>query len=177
MSQIKNLKQNQVATWLTSGIILLFLVLQAGMTFRVFCPPKPLGFLSFLRVGCAPKLWPFVDYPMYSIPRHQGDKINQYFVFGILEDNREVLIQPHDLDLNFWIFEDQVIDAIRKKNQEQIRRSAILYQSIKHQKLLGFRLEDRPLMIGREGAKAGTVKTLRTIRLDQLEEQTNESSK
>lgn len=163
MLRIKSSKQRQTTTWLISGIILLFLLLQAGMTFRVFCPPKPLKFLSFLRVGCAPTLWPFVDYPMYSIPHYKGEKISRHFLFGILEDNREVLIQPQDVNLGFWIFEDQFLDPIRRNDQEKIRRAAALYENIKQQNLLGFRMEDRPFVIEREGAIPGKTKTFRMI--------------
>src|SRR5262249_18352943 len=53
-------------------LIVLSVSLQLAATARLLCPPKSIASLAWLRVGCAPRLWPFIDYPMCSDPHVWG---------------------------------------------------------------------------------------------------------
>lgn len=57
------------------ALIILSLALQALATTRLLCPPRSIAALQPLRVACAPCLWPFTDYPMYSEPHYPGDTL------------------------------------------------------------------------------------------------------
>ncbi len=50
--------------------------------------------------------WPFIDYPMYSKSRHDGDRVvARHFVFGTTEDGKEVAITPEDVGVVLWVYE------------------------------------------------------------------------
>src|SRR5262245_46147536 len=94
------------------------LVMQAIAGFRLVCPPKSLApSLSWLRV-CAPSLWPFLDYDMYATPHHAGEAINQFRVFGRLEDGTEVPILPPDLRLDPYEFIRTFSGPLRDATEE-----------------------------------------------------------
>jgi len=56
-----------------SVLIVISVGLQVLAITRLLCPPRSMGALSWLRVACTPRLWPFVDYPMFSDPHAPGD--------------------------------------------------------------------------------------------------------
>jgi hypothetical protein len=49
--------------------------LQLVVTTRVLCPPQSLRALAWLRIGCPPRFWPFIDYPMFSAPHVPGETL------------------------------------------------------------------------------------------------------
>jgi hypothetical protein len=57
------------------ALIAVSLLLQVFATTRVLCPPRSLPALAPLRVACAPRLWPFIDYPMFSEPHARGEEL------------------------------------------------------------------------------------------------------
>ena len=116
-----------------------------------------------------PLLWPFLDYPMYSIPHHDGDALDRYFVFGTLKDSAEVPIFPEDLGLHFWQFYGQsqqrsVVAALLHENSNLIKTYVELYQSRHNKRLLGLRLENHPLILSREAVNPGPRQVLKNIR-------------
>jgi hypothetical protein len=48
---------------------------QVLVTSRVLCPPQALAARGWPRIACPPRLWPFVDYPMFSSPHPRGDTL------------------------------------------------------------------------------------------------------
>jgi hypothetical protein len=54
-------------------LIVISVSLQVMATARLLCPPRSIPSLAWIRVGCAPRLWPFIDYPMFSDPHAHGD--------------------------------------------------------------------------------------------------------
>jgi hypothetical protein len=68
--------------------------------------------------------WPFTDYPMYSWPHYEGERILAYpVVFAIAEDGEELEITADDAGLNVY----QFIDWARRlaaKNDMASRPSA-----------------------------------------------------
>ncbi len=120
---------------LVSLFILLFLLLQGYAAF---------GFFS-------PRLWPFLDYPMYRESKHIGDSIDNFFLYGIQSDSTKVAILPEDLGLNFWKFLWGPVRAIRFNDNKEIQKYVSLYQSKRNYKLFGLQLMNNPLILTEEG--------------------------
>lgn len=150
---------------LISGVIVFFLVFQGLATFRVLCPPENIKSLSFLRVGCPPTLWPFIDYPMYFVPHYEGEKIPQLKVVGTLVDGTNVEIQAEDLHLTFWLYQD-FLQAVDQGDPEVLHNYVELYQNYHGVELASLRLENNPIVISRDGMKSGTPGVVREIDLD-----------
>lgn len=58
-----------------TGLIVASVGLQLLATTRMLCPPRAIPSLARLRIACAPRLWPFVDYPMFSAPHRRGSTL------------------------------------------------------------------------------------------------------
>ena len=140
----------KLAIPLTSLAILIFLTLQV--------------YAIFAHVS--PRLWPFLDYPMYKQARYAGETLNQYFLFGILKDLTEVPIFPGDLGLDFWKFEQGPVLALRRKDREKLKTYVQLYQSRHNKQLVSLRLENHPLVLSREGASAAPPQVLEHVNFE-----------
>ena len=151
---------------LSSFIIVIFLVLQAVAAFRILCLPKSLSFFSFLRISCPPALYPFLDYPMYSEPHREGDKIGQFSVVGILEDSTEIPILPEDLGLNFWLFRSVFMEALLQDKRDELRSFIKIYHARHRKQLTGLRLENRRWFISREGLREAPSQVFKSVHFD-----------
>jgi hypothetical protein len=147
-----------------SLVILFFLLFQAAATFRVLCPPESLDALASLRVACAPKLWPFLDYPMYADSHQAGETINRFQVVGTLKDSKEVVISPEDLGMNFWLFQP-FVHALGQGDIAEIKRYAAQYESRQGVELVQLRLETRPAVMTRQGVTFKPLKVVREVDL------------
>ena len=147
-----------------SLVIMFFLLFQAIATFRVLCPPESLPALSFLRIACAPDLWPFLDYPMYAGPHQAGETINRFRVVGTLLDSQEVVIAPEDLGMSFWVFQ-RFVYALGQDDEQEISRYAGLYESRQGADLVRLRLETRPVVMTQEGVAFKPVQVIREVDL------------
>lgn len=144
--------------------ILACLGLQAIAGLRILCPPRSLfPSLSWLRV-CAPTLWPFLDYAMYSAPHYAGDAIDQFRVVGRLEDSSEVVIRPEDLHLGPFEFLYALVWRLREGTSETARQYADAYQRTRGRRLVEIRLESHPLVLARDGVRPGPVRIVREFR-------------
>jgi hypothetical protein len=138
--------------------------LQALAGFRVLCPPRSLvPSLSWLHV-CAPRLWPFLDYPMYSAPHRAGDVIDQFRVFGRLDDSSEVPILPADLHLDPFEFMYTFASQLQEATNETAHRYADIYQRTRGRRLVELRLENHPLVLSRDGVRPGPVRIVKEFR-------------
>lgn len=144
---------------LISIVILGFLFLQAGETFRVFCPWK-----------CAPSFWPFMDYPMYDQSHYAGEKIDQVHVIGLLDDSTEVEINYRDFGLNSLFKMELVVRALVEHDLEQLAVYIKTYDDTHPGRLAGLRLENSPLVLTKEGTKAAQAEVWAEFRVDELEE-------
>jgi hypothetical protein len=57
------------------GLIAVSVLLQLIATSRILHPPQPIRALTWLRIAGLPRLWPFVDYPMFSAPHRLGESL------------------------------------------------------------------------------------------------------
>ena len=150
----------------TSLIILGFLTLQTVAAFRILCPPGTLLHLAPLRLLCSPSLYPFLDYPMYSDSFREGHKIEQFLVFGVLEDSTEVSILPVDLGLNFWLFRMGFVSSLLQGNRERMETYIELYHRKHQRQLIALRLENHPLVLSKEGVNQAPPQVLKAIQLE-----------
>ncbi len=169
----------------TSFVIIMFLVLQIVAGFAPVILDGPAGhrtasvarLFSDIYLVFPPLLWPFLNYPMYCIPHHKGDALDQYFVFGTLEDSIEVPILPEDLGLHFWQFygksqERGVVIALLQENNKLIKTYVELYQSRHNKRLVGLRLENHPLILSREGVNPGPRQVLKNFQFNTINGET-----
>lgn len=73
-----------------------------------------LGLQLFADIARSGKwTWPFIDYPMYSHSRHDGDRVvARHFVFGTTADGKEVAITPASLGVVIWVYEKWAADLM-----------------------------------------------------------------
>jgi hypothetical protein len=140
-------------------VIVVVLAFQAGSTFKLFCPPDIVKSFGIPALACDPALYPFMQYPMYSLPHYAGDPVNMYEIYGTLSNGTELRILPEDLNensgLDFWYFLD-FAEAIIDGDEELITRFADAYERRREVQLVSLRVEDVPWIVELEGVKPGS---------------------
>ncbi len=127
------------------------LVLQAAASFALLAPLTRRG---------AHWLWPFLDYPMYSRAYREGASVERPVVIGTLPDGREVEVRPADLGINFWRFQNGVVEMLRRGDYKWLAVHADLYRARQGTPLVRLRLESRPLVVARDGVRPGVPAVL-----------------
>lgn len=61
------------------------------------------------------RLWPFICYPMYSIPHFQGENVPIYSLIGVKADGTEVQMTPEDmgLGLSYHLWQKRPVTSMR----------------------------------------------------------------
>lgn len=111
----------------------------------------------------APYQWPFIDYPMYSFPRFEGDEIGRPLLIGIEPDSTEVEIEPDDLGLDFFPYIRGPVRAVRYGNREAAELFRVLYEERQGVRVIGFEIEERPIVITRTGYRSGPLKRVASM--------------
>ncbi|HEX2906309.1 MAG TPA: hypothetical protein VHO69_05570 [Phototrophicaceae bacterium] len=140
----------------------LVLVFQAAVTFRLLCPPARFGWPQLV---CEPAGWPFVHYPMYSLPHYPGETLNQYSVYGLLPNGREVMIQPQDLGLTVFQF-PAVVEALLTEDRALIKTYVTAYHARVNRQLSGLRLENKAMVLGKDGWQDGKTEIIKQVEVD-----------
>ncbi len=111
-------------------------------------------------------LWPFVDYPMYSRAYDKDDPVTRYVLYGCVLDGSPVELTPKELGLGFWKFFRGPVHGVLSEhpNVEVLRRYARIYEQRHGVQLVGFRLENHPIVLSEHGPAVGTPSVLREIR-------------
>ena len=151
MNSTRHVRREFIAA---SIVIVGFLVLQVGSTFKVFCPPKALTNRGMPILACDPSLYPFLEYPMYSSPHYVGDVVDVYDLYATLSDGKEVRVLADQDFVNFWHYQ-QFVDAIRAGDKDLIGKFVRIYEQEYHVQAASFRLEDTPWTIQAEGPVEG----------------------
>ena len=162
----KKSQTNKRSKFLISIVILSFMSLQAVAASAKLCPINLLSQES--ETFCDPNLYPFLHYPMYSKPIYEGYKVEQYRLFGILTDSTEIAINPEDLNLNFWLFREQVIYPILKNEQHKIQLAIKRYKAENKVNLVSLRLENHPVIVTKKGSRSGEIEVVKTIQTKEL---------
>ncbi len=110
------------------------------------------------------RTWPIVDYPMYSMPHFQGEKIPRLAVVGIRENSEEVDILPEDIGGGYWHFQI-FATAVKRADEDVIRDIVQMYETGHNVRLTAIRLENRPLVWKSTRVEAAPIEILRTFPL------------
>jgi hypothetical protein len=109
--------------------------------------------------------WPIVDYPMYSNPHFEGDKIPRMAVVGIRDNADEIDIRPEDIGGGYWHFQ-VFARAVTRVDEEVIRDIVRTYETRHNVRLAALRVENRPLLWKNTQVEAAPIEILRTYPLD-----------
>ena len=132
-----------------SALILAVLGLQGLAVARILCPPRAWVGLSGLRVGCAPLLFPFLDYPMFNEAHRAGDTIEAYAVIVELEDGAELRLRPEEQGARPAA--TRLVAALLERDREGVRRFCDDYQRLHAARVVACRLEKRKWVLTRRG--------------------------
>ena len=141
--------------WLSALIALIW-----SLQFLVSVP------LSFRAPGLR-RSWPIIDYPMYSLPHFEGDKIQRLAVVGISATGGEVEIQPEDVG-GYWHYRI-LAEAVERADEDIVRDVVRIYESRHNLRLTALRVEDRPLLWRSGRVVPAPIKVLRDARMDRAE--------
>jgi hypothetical protein len=100
--------------------------------------------------------WPFTDYPMYSQSHKEGERVQaRRYVYATLADGSEVPLTPEDLGLgHFWLFTLWVEAPLLKQERAELEFVREAYREQRGGEIVALRIEDHPVIVTREGAKA-----------------------
>jgi hypothetical protein len=65
------------------------------------------GFINTGRWG-----WPIIAYPMYSIARYDGDRLNNFKVYAVVRDGTKIEVDPGELGMGYWHFHYNVVTPV-----------------------------------------------------------------
>lgn len=124
-------------------------------------------------------LWPFMDYPMFSVTQYEGDPIAvEPRVFALLDDGSEVPMTHEDVGLITWTFaafirsalaDDGHVgltedgDSAEEDARLNIDNLVTLYNERHERQLSGIRVETSPWIITRDGPRQTTPEVLAEI--------------
>ncbi len=139
----------------TLVIIFLSTVLgfQAVASFRVFCVQ------GFTRIGCAPRLWPFLDYPMYSELRRPGESTTVWLVRVELAGGQQVVLDP--LDLAAKPPPRHLAKALLDNDSDRVQRWIAKYENANGVTLDHLQLEETCLLFTKSGFEEGETQVVR----------------
>lgn len=113
----------------------------------------------------SPFLWPFLDYPMYTQPYYEGEAIPRYRVVGVTAGGREVEITRESLETDFWIYRNVfLLPLLYRPQRDELEAGVQLYERRHGVSLVEVRLENRPLVLTREGTEDGEIEFVNTAR-------------
>lgn len=142
-----------------SVVVLVTITFQALASFQI----------QFGPIEGSPFLWPFLDYPMYTGAHYAGEPLERQVVVGILADSSEVMIAPADLGVTFWQFQNFLNPAILDGHRDRADVYRGIYEERYGEYLIGFRLEDHPLILTEEGLVEGEPVELGALFFDSRE--------
>jgi hypothetical protein len=160
-------KAHALESWQIAGtslLILLVFSLQAVASFA--CPSRGSRILAPLRVFCAPTLWPFVDYPMYSRAHYEGDKYTHRRVIGIYSDSSESTLHWTDFDVPFYLFTRIFLRAVDAGDLETIQVFVDRFHRTGRKSMIGLRLEAHPFVFASNELHPRSTRIVKEIRFD-----------
>lgn len=124
-----------------------------------FCSQNNTGFflLQFFCPGIpdGPAFSPFLNYPIEGKEEVQPVNVNQYFLFGTLEDGTEVPITNEDLSIPRYQFVRNLVPRVERQNIQVIEHYVGIYERKFRTNVVRLRLENHPLVIHQDGMKTG----------------------
>lgn len=154
-----------------SVVIAGVLLLQGVQT---LAPHKRLKYLPIdeatnraVRAWVQPPAWyPFFDYPMYSRPHYPGEGVPQYRLLGRTAGGDEVVIDAESLRTTVFALHSHLINPLRNGDLGATRPFVAQYERMHGVELVELRLENAPVVIGREGVRQAEPRTETVVDLD-----------
>lgn len=116
-------------------------------------------------VGKAPFLWPFLSYPMYDQPHYEGDGIPQYRVIAMTADGHSVEIDAQSLGTSYWIFRNAFLfPFVYRGRRRGLEPGVALFERRHGVTLVQVRLENRPILLRRNGSVVGSTEVVGVAR-------------
>ena len=140
-----------IARWFVSAVVITVLGAQTVI-----------GFMSSMN-----HFFPIMNYPMYSHPHYDGDRLVDYSLHAILPDGTAELIAPEDIGMNYWTFRANVIDRLIDKGD--MRSVQPLIASLCEKRGLDaetLRVADIGVSVSRHGAVHGEPAEITVVTLD-----------
>lgn len=147
-----------------------------GVSFIILTTISIQVYSAILRIACdfaaipllcalpdEPRLYPFLDYPMYSVARKEGVSVNQYKLIAIFDDGAEKQLGAEDFQLSKYWFTVGVLAAFRNNNHQKIKQYVEAYERTGNRPFVALRFDNQPLAISREGVLEGTPEVGETI--------------
>jgi hypothetical protein len=129
-----------LARYSVSAIIVVILATQAFA-----------GFVNTGRWG-----WPMIAYPMYSTAHFEGERLNHDLTaHAVLADSTRVPMGRDDVDMAFWIYWYNVVQAIRQGDLTRLEPVLRRYCQEFDNQVVRFVVEDSGVAIGRDGPVEG----------------------
>lgn len=96
-------------------------------------------------------MWPFLDYPMYSYSRQEGQRlVVEYTVYGTTPDGTEVKITPADLGMGWFLFRLTFLADIFRDDLSKVAVYLDDYRKRHGKTFTALRIEDRALIVTRD---------------------------
>lgn len=96
-------------------------------------------------------MWPFLDYPMYSYSRQEGERlVVEYIVYGTTPDGTEVTIKPKDFGMGWFLFRLTFLADIFRNDLNRIAIYLDDYRKRYGKTFTALRIEDRALIVMRD---------------------------
>lgn len=109
------------------------------------------GFMSSMN-----HTFPIMNYPMFSGPHYDGDRLDDYFVHAVLPDGSEALVTPEDVGMEFWTFRVNVVtEIIEAEDTRPLRPIADIICARHDVGEVTLRASDIGVFISRNGAVQG----------------------
>jgi hypothetical protein len=158
---------------LVSLVILGTLGLQGSQTFRFDLVAKRLGVPESLRWRLAvPYLFPFLDYPMYSLAHYEGETVPRYRIYGITADGTELAIDHRALDIKYFLYRKSFLWPVqRQEATPELLALVDVFERRSGATLKALRLENSPVSVTAEGLRDEPAETLLTFALPPRPEQ------
>ena len=81
------------------------------------------------------RTWPFLDYPMYALSHHEGERVSKLVVIGAELDGGEHEVTSEDLGLGDWAF-SMFVRALLRDEQAAIQEFVRAYEQKQAKQLL-----------------------------------------
>jgi len=103
------------------------------------------------KLPVEPALYPFLDYPMYSVVWQEGDLVQQHQLIAIFLDGTERQLHAEDFGLSPYWFKGSLVPAFKRKNMSKIPDYLKAYDQQGHQPFVAFRVDVFPTKVSEKG--------------------------
>ncbi len=134
-----------------TGLVAATLGLQVVAGLRLLCLP------GGPRLACSPRLWPFVDYPMFSELRVPGERVTAWLVYGRTAGGANLVLDPLEDDAPPLARE--LVAGMLARSDARIRAWVNRYETVHAEALDALRLEATELLFTDTGFVQDSVQT------------------